>query len=58
MGKHGGSRDGAGRKGKFSDYGYDGECIPIRLPKEFKEELERCAIELIRKKNEKKEDTP
>jgi hypothetical protein len=48
---HGGAREGAGRKKKFES---DSETTHIRVPLEYKEEIEKLVVDFVRKKAEEK----
>lgn len=46
--KHGGFRENSGRNNKFAEYGYNGECKPIRLIPEFEERYIAITIEWLK----------
>jgi hypothetical protein len=48
---HGGAREGSGRKKKFAS---NSETTHIRVPLEFKEEIEKLVLDFVRKKAEEK----
>ena len=53
---HGGTRENAGRKGKYFDEGYRGEVKPVKIPVHLEEEVILHVKKILKKERLDKKD--